>query len=662
LPYTSARDKVAIITGGTTGNTFSTLTGFGTPYDNFSWKGNIGGDVTWIVGNHTTKYGLVYSKYRKHENSVAGANEASFGSFNTPGGSGIVTAAGGNSNEQRWANFLMGTNVTFTQSKFDYTADLRQKAFEAFAQDEWRLFSNLTVYLGVRYSFFGSPWDANGRLSNFDPELWNEADAPSVTGNNIRVVGTGNFCNGIIINSQNVETLPNCSPTVSPFGKFVSKVSKTDFAPRVGLAWDPFGKGETAVRTGYGIYHEQVLNGFFLSNIGTNSPYQQTCSIAGTVLSNPDPADTCNSAAFGFNVAQSIRAVEPEWQTPYMQHWSLDIQQQLTSKTIITVGYYGSKGTNLIGSTEINMIPPGEALESTCASGSTFIGGPNPVLVPCQNPGQIFTTAASANILDQIRPFRGYRSIAMVKPVYNSNYHSLQVSGQHRFSGASQVNMAYTWAKNLTDNQNDRSASPQNIYDVASDRGRAALDRRHILSVNYIYEIPFMRSQQGFVGKLLGGWQASGIVTYNTGLPLTATTSSLDPAGLGIAAPPTTVARPNMLCDPNEGAPHTQQQWFNTACFQSNAAAGAGTSGPNTVGNAGRGVIHGPSTRRVDFTMSKSIRFTESVRLQLRGEVFNIFNWVNFRGVGTNVTLTSYGQVTSTRDPRTMQFGAKIYF
>lgn len=670
LAYPKTNDRVPSLTG----NGFSGLVGQG-QYDNFSYKKNIGGSVTWITGSHTMKFGAVFSKYRKNENAIAGNNEGLFNSFNTPGGTTNVIATGGNTTQQLWANFLQGTNLTFTQASFDYTADLRQQAFEAFAQDEWKIFRNLTMSLGVRYSYFGSPYDRNGRLTNFVPSLWSSASAPLVTGAGNRVAGTGNYCNGMIMNSQNTGvTFPNCAPAVSPFGRDIMEVGKRDLAPRFGLSWDPFKKGTTAVRMGYGIYHEQILNGMILQIIGTNPPYQQTCQVVGTSLNNPVPAGGC--AVIASNTAPNIRAIDPNWKTPYMQHWSFDIQHQLTRKTIATVGYYGSKGTHLIGGFEMNLIPAGAAIArgaTGCATGATYIGGPGVTLGPCQVAGTAFLSSGSEAILDQIRPYRGYRSITMVQPRYNSSYHSLQVSAQHRFTEASQVNLAYTWAKNLTDAQNDRSTSPQNTYDMTTEKGRAALDRRQILSINYIYELPFFRDQKGFVGKVLGGWQASGIITYNTGLPFTPTVSGFDPAGLGLIPPPLTVARPNLTCDPNVGAPHTRLQWFNTACFQITPITAAVSN--NNVGNGGRGIVNGPPTKRVDFTLSKNIRFGENIRVQLRAEGFNVFNFVNFRGLSTAVWNTTtapvsaggngsslFGSITTVRDPRVIQLGAKFSF
>jgi hypothetical protein len=316
----------------------------------------------------------------------------------------------------------------------------------------------------------------------------------------------------------------------------------------------------------------------------------------------------------------------------------------------------------------LNELQPGYAISrgaTGCATGATYIGGPSPTLGPCQVAGGAFFSGVQTNILDQIRPYRGYRSINIVQPKYNSDYHSLQVFGQHRFSGSSQVNLAYTWSKNLSDNQTDRSTAPQNSYDQKGDYGRAALDRRHILTANWVYDLPFFNHTRGIVGLLLGGWQFQGIATYQTGLPLTVTTSNFDAAGLGLIPALIAGSRPHVLCDPNANAPTTQQQWFDTSCFTRNPTASNPTTNtgvPNIVGTAARGVVEGPSTKRVDFVMSKNFNFSEDMRLQLRAESFNVFNWTSFTTVSTNVTVANFGAVTGTRDPRTFQFGVKFYW
>lgn len=676
LPYSADDDRVPQVAI----TNLSTLQSFG-PYNNFSDKHEWSGNLTWIFGSHTAKFGASFSKYRKNEdNGLGGTNQGSFTGFlNTTAASptqglicvdttnaAIACPAGRQTTEQTFANFLLGFNSTFTQTKYRLTADFRQRNFEAYAQDEYRFRKNITLYYGVRYSFFGSPWAANGLLTNFVPQLFNPAQAPQVSGNGNRIAGTGNFCDGIIVNAQNFQTGPaayNCTPTASPYGKYVVKAPKLNFAPRVGLAWDPFGKGKTSIRTGYGIYHEQTLVGTFETHLGSNPPYQETITVNQARLDQPVPTGSTPAVVASNAVPALIRGVDTDYKTPYYQHWSLDWQQQWFKNTLTTVGYYGSKGTHLIGVVDINLLPPGYALSlgNVCsASNSGVAGGTAACQARDAGGNPIPFTTSPSTILDQLRPYRGWRGISMIQPRFNSNYHSLQVSATQRFSGNSIVQLAYTWSKNLTDNQTDRSTAPQNPYDIQAEYGRAQLDRRHILTVNYVYEIPFYSNQKGFVGKVLGGWEVSGIGTYQTGLPFTVTYSAYDPAGIGfLNASSPAGGRPYVFGDPNSNAPHTVDQYFNIAAFQRTSPTGA----PALPGDAGRGVIQGPPTFRIDFTLSKNIRFNENLRLQLRGEAFNVLNHTNFNTLGlTASTPSTFGTVTGTRDPRILQFGIKFYF
>jgi hypothetical protein len=235
----------------------------------------------------------------------------------------------------------------------------------------------------------------------------------------------------------------------------------------------------------------------------------------------------------------------------------------------------------------------------------------------------------------------------------------MQLSAEHRFSGASQVHLAYTWSKNLTDAQTDRSSAPQNSYDIRSEYGRAQLDRRHILVVNFVYELPFFQEQRGFVGKVLGGWQLSSIINYQTGLPFTATAANYDPAGIGFLGASAAGGRPNQIGNPNDNGAGTQQQFFNTGAFQTVYPV---TGIANIPGTAGRGTISGPDTKRVDLTLAKNIRFTENLRLQLRAEGFNLFNTTNFNTFQAVASSSTFGQILTTRDPRTFQFGIKFLF
>ena len=635
FPFEVTRGRVPTIGG----NGFSGLSTFG-PYSDFSFNKSLFTTLSKVFGTHTTKYGFNFSKIRKHENSLGGTNEGTFGAVS----SAPTRPAGTSATNQLWANFLLGTFQTFTQSQFDLTADLRSSSVEAFAQDEWRYRPNITLYYGVRFSRFGQPWDGNGRMTSFDPQFFNPAQAFQVLANGVRVAGTGNPLNGIIVNSQTSVA----GATVSPFGKSVAP-TRNNFAPRVGIAWDPFKKGTTSIRAGYGLYYDQMSFSFYETGlVATNPPFQATATTNPATLDNPLAGNPVVSLS-----VQNVAGIDPNFKTPYVQSWSLDFQHQINSKTLFTAGYFGSRGVHLSGLIDANLLPPGFALTQTCRTNNT-----NPATFgPCQTPGQVFTSSTQELILNQIRPFRGYGAVRLLQTRFNSNYHSLQVTAQRRFSNSSQINLAYTWSKNMTDSQNEFSTAPQNTYNLHDEYARANLDRRHVLSINYIYELPFYRGEKNFKEKLLGGWQLSGITYYFTGLGFTATTSSNDPAGLGLLGSSPSGARPDLLCDPNQGAPHTFAQWFNTACFANPPA------GVNRVGNESRNVITGPPTTRFDATLSKYIRFSESKSIQLRWEVFNVFNHTNFTTLALSIaTPSTFGSVTGVRDPRTMQLGAKFIF
>ena len=696
-PYDSGDSRVPNHSGFTI---LSNIQGFG-DWNNYSVKDDYSANMTWIAnGKHTLKFGGTFSKYLKNEDQLGGAPNGNFSSFsNTPAGVGTrgtvcVNAAGtaitcptstsANAlqlTEQQFANFLIGRNVVFSQNKFNLTARFHQTNYEAYAQDEFRMTPRLTMYLGVRYSYFGPPWDENGLLSNFVPELWSASQAPTVTlttaGDSRRLSGTGNMCNGLIVNAQNYRSYPECTPTISPYGKYVYETPKNNFAPRFGLAWDVFGQGKTILRTGYGIYHDQVLLGNVELQL-QNPIFQETISLTGGTLSNPIPPGTVISTAASLGVPALIRGVPTDYKNPYMQHWSFDIQQLVGRKTFFQIGYYGSKGTHLIGANDINNLPPGYALTQTCiltanAAGAALTTGPCQATDPVTNQPIAFNATGNANVqrrLDQIRPYRGYRAITMVEPKYNSNYHSMQFQATQRLTGDSQVQASYTWSKNLTDNQTDRSTGAQDIYNVRAEYGRAQLDRRHVFRLNYIYELPFFRSQEGFVGKVLGGWQLSGITSYQSGLPLTLTIGAglYDPAGLGFFGSSPSGARPDLLCDPNANAPQTLEQWFNITCVQTTFPV----SGPAVPGNSPRGAIDGPTLFKSDVTLTKNILFGERYKLQLKAESFNVFNQTNFTSPSTvastaRVTnsaglISGFGVISGARDPRTFQFGAKFSF
>jgi hypothetical protein len=295
-----------------------------------------------------------------------------------------------------------------------------------------------------------------------------------------------------------------------------------------------------------------------------------------------------------------------------------------------------------LGIVDINTVQPGLAYSSGLIPDGTAI------------------TSANTTVLNRLRPYQGYAWIGAIEPWFNSNYHGLQASFRKNFGANALVSASYTWSRSLTDNGSDRSNAAQNYYNFnAGEYGRATFDRTQVFNLNFVYTLPFYKTQQGFKGKVLGGWEISGIASYYTGLPYTVTTANTDPAGLGIIGSSPASLRPDLVCDANANAPHTRYQWFNTGCFQNVPA------NQHRVGNEGRTVVKGPGYEGWSLSASKNVLFgaEQRFRFQLRGEASNAFNHTNPSTFGSLAnTSTLFGTVTGYRDPRIIQLGAKFYF
>jgi hypothetical protein len=607
----------------------STLVGYG-PYNeynkNFNWFENL----TKIHGRHTLRAGLTINRYNKTEN--AANQEGAFG-FTSAG-----LQSGTTSFQQSWANFLLGNAASFSMPSMDVIADLWAWQHEAYAQDDFKVNSRLSLSMGVRWSYFGLPSDSHGMLDNFDPALYNRANAPQInpSGGTI-VAGTGNNynLNGIIVGGKS-----------SPFGATVGNDQYHNFAPRLGLAWDPFGTGRTAIRAGYGMFYDSTLFGTYEQNTFADPPFVQSVAYSNGSFSNIGSATQVVSAS-----PLTLHATQLPALVPYTQQWSFDIQHNFTRTLILDVAYVGTKGTHLLGEVDINEAYPGVALAAGlhAANGNT-----------------IFTTADSPNI-NAVRPYLGFGPITAIESAFDSNYNSLQASVRKSMGAFGMVNAAYTWSKILTDSSSDRSNAPQNTYNWhEGEYGPGSFNRTQVLTINYVYTIPVFHTGHGFKNAAFGGWELSGITTFQTGLPSTVTTSSVDPAGLGILGASPVSSRPDMVCDPNANAPHAFNgvtgaggpTWFNTACFQPTP------QGAVRPGNAGRYTVDGPGYFNWDAALIKNFNLgTEKAHMQLRGEAFNVLNWVNPNGfASTNNTSSLFGQISSYRAARRMQIAAKFTF
>jgi hypothetical protein len=355
----------------------------------------------------------------------------------------------------------------------------------------------------------------------------------------------------------------------------------------------------------------------------------------------------------------------------------LDIQRQLSGNWLADIGYYGNNGIHLPGFIDPNQPAPAAYLKCT-ATNKCFAG---PVAVPangvdmstgCSNGQPCVNSNGQATKLNVLRPFVGYGPENAFLDIYTSNYHSLQTQLQRKFAGSSYMNISYTWSHGLTTDPADRSTGGANLPQIPTDfrnnYGPNVADRRHVVTGNFVWELPWLHDQHGAVGHVLGGWELSGVQTFQTGLPLTATigngfctagTGALCVDAVGSACYGVTPigCRVNLVGDPNSGAPHSYTNWFNAAALQ------PAPLGQTTEPTERPGAIRAPGFWRTDLSLFKNIKFTERFTSQFRLESFNTFNHTNpVCCASTAFNSAAFNTVTSTRDPRIVQAAIKFNF
>ncbi len=607
----------------------SGLTGLGNgsaPYFERNVDKNIFDNLSIQHGNHTIRTGFTSMWMSKTENASAGAASFSFTDGN---------------GDPAFANFLLGQADNYSQPSKDTIPFLKYVNFEFYVQDDWKVTRKLTVNAGIRYSYFPSPTDSNNTLVNFVPSLFNPANAPVIipTGPNAGQMASGNdaatYANGLIFPKGAACTAAQAVPAplvgCSPYGARVNPSSNNNWGPRLGIAYDPFGDGKWAVRAGLGLFYDRTLNGIWEQNAFGDPPLVQTTTTLNTATSSLNLFDSPLGGQAGAAPLGPVALTatgSPSFKVPSYLDYNLSVQHEIMPNTVLEVGYVGTKGTHLLGDIDLNQPTVAARLADPTAD------------------------------VNAIRPYLGYGAINDRATVYTSNYNSLQVSLNRRFSKGLTLELGYTWSKLLTTNPYDRGLSAYDSYDLKQSYGPSVLNTPQMLVVSYVYDLPFYRNQRGLVGQVLGGWEFSGITTIQSGQSQIMTQSNDpwvlagNPGGLGMTRPGETVyIRPDQIGDPH--GPKTAAEFFNTAAF-AEAVGHFGSSRP--------GAILGPGIQVWDMSLIKNIKFAERLGLQLRLETFNTFNHGNPSGIDTNVGDSNFGAVTAWHDPRNVQIGAKFNF
>jgi len=657
------------------------------------------GDVTKVFHNHTFIAGFSYNHYQKLENNTTGTQGA-FAFGNDSAFTNVPTNSNAGAGEaQAFANLLTGNaNSGFSQLSRDPITDIKGALYEVFGQDNWKATPRLTLNLGVRYAYYGQPWDANLLLSNFDPTKYSASLAPTIATTGLSCFtgvcnqansnaglstapNTGadyvgiNYLNGMIYNGPNAAN----NNQASQYGNKVGHAQTMNFAPRFGFAYDVFGDGRTALRGGYGWSYDDAPVSFYETTVFNNPPAVATYSVGQTSFDAPaGGATTALSTSPG-----RVQGVPTDYKTPYVQQYSLDIQQQITPTLILDVGYFGDHGTHLLGGENIDQPMPGAWVGKVQPSNSGSA---------CIDPDtgtQSFLNSTCDRVINQIRPYLGYSATDALRTIFSSNYNSLQTKVTKRFKGKTFIDANYTWSRDLTNAQADYSGFVQNIYNVNGDYGRAAVDRNNIISIDGVYEVPWYREQKGLTGHLVGGWEISGVLAIDSGLPITVSASSAntpnynlpagmtsvfngrtntgyitDNAGLGSLGATSAGIRLNQIGNPNNGyGVPIHNKTYNGLWFYTGAFAAAPPSQTTLAPSAKRGTIQGPGFNRVDIGIHRNFRIYDRLNFQFRIEAFNVANHTNVQGINAAAGSTAtFGEVTSYRDARILQFAGRITF
>jgi hypothetical protein len=591
---------------------------------NFTW----GDDVNWVLGKHDLRFGGVLERSRVDLNN----NFFQPAEFSFPS----LTA------------FLAGQlgdysgNLAFRQGAGEFKNN-RNYFIGVYLQDNFRVSRRLTVNIGLRYEPF-LPWhELKGRVQQFR---------------------LPDFLAGV-----HSKQFPN-----APAGVFFPgdagvpedgvRSSLNNFAPRLGFAYDLSGDGKTSLRGGFGIFFDTRLNGIINNRFVDQTPFSPQfilSTLTGAVkpgsFSDPLCTKAATQAALGctsqsgvypfpatfpppantqFTLNQLILSWDPvnKYQVPTVYNWNLALERQLPANILARAAYVGSHSSHLTETINLNPAP---------------VGGGNRRL----------NTIAGSPLFSDIQ--QDLQDI-------NSNYHSLQLSAERRLSAGLTILGSYTWSKSIDDLPPAAGVTGFDSYSARPwddplrhdfDRGPSEFDHTHRFVVSYVWKLPALQSSNGLVHHVFGDWQLSGLVSAQTGRPITVL-SGVNNSGAGIGQDRANIVGPAYGSGACAGITKACKDWLNLTSFVNNPVG--------SFGNLGKGSLRFPGAYYWDMGFTKNFNFTERYKLQFRAEFFNLFNRVNFDesiATGNFAKLSakgSFGALNQATDPRIGQLALKLFF
>ncbi|MDE1178451.1 MAG: TonB-dependent receptor [Edaphobacter sp.] len=533
-------------------------------------------------------------------------NNFGFNQLSAPSGalsySGTYTNSGTSAGGSGFADFLLGLPVSASKSLLPSGMPyISYSDIGSYAQDTWRITPRLTAVFGIRYDLFTALVDRKNRQADFVPSGGSISPVAGSTGT-VVVAGQGGYSRGIV------------------------QTQKFNFTPRISLAYKLGDK--TVLRSAYGAYFFNEQGTGSSARLFLNYPFAQTFT---QTCSSTAP---CLSTAGGIPLAPSASNVPVvvyfplRNPTPYVNQWNLTLEHQVNSSLVVRSSYVGSKGTHL-----------GIALNENVA-----IPGPGSV------------TARS--------PYPAYSTIQAWENRGVSSYNALQLSAEQRAWHGLQYLASYTWSHSIDEGSGGNSSSSesrvniQNPRNLSADYGLSDFDHRHVFTFSPVYELPFGRGRQyassinPLLNQVIGGWDLTSILTWQSGAPFSVSMSSNSSLNTG------TFLRPNRICNGNlPSGQRTLAAYYNTSCFVNPAQY--------TFGNTGRNILIGPMYQTIDVGLHKDFHIYESLGMQFRAEAFNIMNTANFSFPGNSIGSAAAGKISALAvgaTARQMQFAARFHW
>jgi hypothetical protein len=669
----------------------------------------ISDNFTKVKGTHTMKFGADFRNQRFLQTLYFDVN-GDFSYFG--GGPNDPIALDVNGNQNLFPNYLFGLDDSYIQGSAQ-TEDVRGNSIYLFAQDSWKIKPNITLNYGLRWEFNQPLYDGRGRYQTFRPGQATTTYPCQLTSDSLASLGYPDS---------------NCNPggsaaAVFPLGLVVPGDKGVPrgltasyykaFAPRIGLAWDPWKDGKTTIRGGFGLFYNPIEQ-LVLEQFQGEPPFVGSTVIANDFFNTPFVGQDGSITPNPFNGVltppkgtlidwSTFRPIllygelEPHLRAQYTSQYNFGITRELTRDMVLSLGYVGSQGHRLLATRDINYgnaqtcidlqnisdatgdanlacgpffsdssfsiaageIPAGMTLHMPYGS-QAVVTGPNPT--PITLVGLRKYSSPSCD------PFSGngcpsdgipvFSSIFAQDTVAASNYNSFQASLEKRFTRGLQFQVAYTWSKSI-----DNASSFENILKPICDRCNRSLslyDARHRLVISYLWQLP-VPQYQGAKGKLLNGWAVSGITSFQSGFPIRL--ESNNDSELEYSFDFELPGKPDLIAPFHTQDPRTHGGYaFDPTAFALPVQTASSTP-LQLLGNAPRTICCGPGINNFDFAVQKVTRTSETKHLEFRAEYFNIFNHTQFLNPDGNITDgADFGRVKHTRDPRNIQFALKFAF